>query len=120
MRALLTKWFRQFAKGDGITDNSLKALAKDIEDGVQGVSLGGGLYKYRLAKPGKGKSGGYRVIVCLKRGEKLFFIYGFSKSVRENITRNEQKDLGEFAATLLGLSDKALDKAIDAGELKEI
>jgi hypothetical protein len=30
-----------------------------------------------LAKPGKGKSGGYRVIVGLKRGERIFYLWFF-------------------------------------------
>lgn len=120
MRILLTKWFRQFAKSEGIANSSLKTLVSEIESGVRGASLGGGLYKYRLAKPGKGKSGGYRVIVCLKRDERLFFIYGFSKADRENITQAEQKDLGEFANTLLGLSEAAIEKAVALGTLKEI
>lgn len=120
MRILLTKWFQGFAKNEHITNASLKTLVSGIEDGIRGVSLGGGLYKYRLAKPGKGKSGGYRVIVGLKRGERIFFIYGFSKSVRENITSPEQKDLGEFAGVLLGLDDDAINKAVDIGKFLEI
>jgi hypothetical protein len=120
MRILLTKWFRQFAGNEGIANDSLKALASGIEGGEQGASLGGGLYKYRLAKPGKGKSGGYRVIVGMKQGERLFFLYGFSKSVRENITSTEQRDLKEFAKALLDLDDKAIDKMIAAGGFMEI
>lgn len=120
MRILLTRWFRGFAKSEHITNVSLKALVSGIEDGIRGVSLGGGLYKYRLAKPGKGKSGGYRVIVGLKRGERIIFIYGFPKSVRENITSFEQKDLGEFAKVLLGLDEAAINEAVNAGKFLEI
>lgn len=120
MRIVLTKWFRQFAESEGIADDSLKTLVAGIESGRQDVSLGGGLYKCRLPKPGKGKSGGYRVIVCMKQQERLFFLYGFSKSVRENITSGEQADLKDFAKTLLALDNKAMDKLIAAGKFIEI
>ncbi len=119
MRIVLTKWFRQFAENEGIANDALKTVAAGLESG-QGVSLGGSLYKCRLAQPGKGKSGGYRVIVCMKREERLFFLYGFSKSDRENITSGEQKDLKDFARTLLDLDGEALDKLIAAEKFTEI
>lgn len=120
MRVLVTKWFRGFARSEGIADASLKNLVTGIEGGVRGVSLGGGLYKYRLAKPGKGKSGGYRVIVCLKRGERLFFVYGFSKSVQENISGYEVEKYKDFADYLFSLNDADLDNAVKDGRLVEL
>lgn len=82
--------------------------------------MGGGLYKYRLAKPGKGKSGGYRLIVCLKRGERLFFVYGFSKSVQENISGYEVEKYKDFADYLFSLNDADLDNAVKDGRLVEL
>lgn len=120
MRILLTKWFRQFARSEGIADASLKSLASAIEGGVRGVSLGGGLYKYRLARSGKGKSGGYRVLVCLKRGERLFFVYGFPKSVQENIADHEVREYKKFADYLLALDDASLAYAVANGRLVEL
>lgn len=120
MRILLTKWFKAFAGAESITNESLKALTSGIEDGINGASLGSGLYKYRLSKPGKGKSGGYRVIVCMKRGERLFFVYAFSKSVRENLSRQELEVYRNFADHLLSLSDASLERAIREGVLTEL
>ena len=43
----------------------------------------------RVARPGEGKSGGYRVIVFFRSEEQTFFVYGFAKSNRDNIDRGE-------------------------------
>jgi hypothetical protein len=120
VRILLTKWFKGFAKSERITDSALKALVAGIEDGIRGASLGSGLFKYRLAKPGKGKSGGHRVIVCMKRGERLFFVYGFSKSGQENLSDYELKTYKKFAEYLLSLDDASLDYAVAEGRLTEL
>lgn len=73
-----------------------------------------------LAKPGKGKSGGHRVIVCMKHGEKLFFVYGFSKSVQENLSNEELKTYKKFAEYLLSLNDASLEYAVVEGRLTEL
>lgn len=120
MRMLLTKWFRGFAKSEHIPDSDLKTLAAGVEKGVRGVSLGSGVYKYRLPKSGKGKSGGYRVILCMKRAEKLFFVYAFPKSVQENLSDNELKVYRKFSGQLLSLDDAGLEHAIEEGKLIEL
>ncbi|MCY4594202.1 MAG: type II toxin-antitoxin system RelE/ParE family toxin [Bryobacterales bacterium] len=40
---------------------------------------------------GGGRSGGIRTIVLFRRGELAFFVYGFAKSGRENLRRDELK-----------------------------
>jgi hypothetical protein len=84
-------WFARFAAKEGITDGELKAIVNDVlETGQPAANLGGGVYKVRLARPGKGKSGGYRVIVFFKSGERTFYVYGFAKSVRANISEKDE------------------------------
>jgi hypothetical protein len=51
---------------EGITDNELKEIVKQLENGQFYANLGGGVYKMQLARPSEGKSGGYRVIVIFK------------------------------------------------------
>lgn len=120
MRIILTKWFRGFARREDITDASLKALASEIENGIHGASLGGGVYKYRLPRQGKGKSGGYRVIVCMQRGDKLFLVYGFAKSVRDNLSNQDVRTYKNFAEYLFSLDDARLAYAMAEGRLAEI
>ncbi|MDZ4759806.1 MAG: type II toxin-antitoxin system RelE/ParE family toxin, partial [Alphaproteobacteria bacterium] len=40
------------------------------------VDLGGGLLKKRIARPGQGKSGGFRTLVATNKGSKWFFVFG--------------------------------------------
>ena len=80
----------------------------------------GHVVKKRAALPGRGKSGGVRILVAFKRGDNAFFMYGFAKSARANIKDNELKALRLMAAQLLGYSNAGLAKALRAGELIEI
>ena len=43
----------------------------------------------RIARPGQGKSKGYRTIIVFRRGAKAFFMYGFAKSHQANINDEE-------------------------------
>ncbi len=44
--------------------------------------LGGGIVKQRVARPGKGKSGGYRTLILFRRGDRAIFAFGFAKSAQ--------------------------------------
>ena len=59
------------------------------ESGLIDADLGGGVVKQRIARPSEGKSGGYRSIVLIRAGEKAFFVYGFPKSSRANVRKDE-------------------------------
>ncbi|MDR0684329.1 MAG: type II toxin-antitoxin system RelE/ParE family toxin, partial [Spirochaetaceae bacterium] len=91
MRIFKTTWFSRLAAKEGISDEELKALVDSLEHGEAEADLGGGVYKQRIARAGGGKSGGYRVIVYFKSEYRSFFVYGYAKSDRENINKNELK-----------------------------
>ena len=86
MRIFKNTWFARYADKEGITDSELTEAVNLLEAG-QGTDLGGGVYKVRLARPGKGKAGSYRVIVFFKSEERTFFAYGFTKAKRKNIDK---------------------------------
>jgi len=72
----------------------LEILEKSlIENPKQGVDLGGGLYKVRLAikSKGKGKSGGYRVITYLvnqsNENTLINFVTLYDKSEESSINK---------------------------------
>ena len=54
---------------------------------------------------------GARTIVATKLAERWFFLYGFRKSERANIDRDELRALQKVAKDLLGLDDRQLDIA---------
>lgn len=85
MQIYKTKVFTRFVRKVGISDS---VLCKAIEaaDLKPDADLGGGVIKQRVARPNQGKSGGYRTIVLYRRGDQAFFVYGFSKNDKGNIT----------------------------------
>ena len=85
----MTKPFTRFASREGIADAALCEVVRRAEAGLIDADLGGGVVKLRLARKGRGKSGGFRVIVLFRRGARTFFVYGFAKSDRDNIRRDE-------------------------------
>jgi hypothetical protein len=121
VRVFKIPWFVRFAAKEGITDNELKAIVNEtLEAGQAEASLGGGVYKVRVARPGEGKSGGYRVIVFFKSGERTFYVYGFAKSSRGNITQKELRNHKESAKILFALADEQLDKLVKNGDFIEV
>ena len=72
------------------------------------ADLGGEVIKQRIARPGHGRSKGYRTIILFRRGAKAFFVYGFSKSQRANINGDEEKQFKEAAKLVLALMEKQL------------
>ncbi len=61
-----------------------------------GTSLGNNCFKIRLAisSKGKGKSGGARVLTCVKvTQESVYLLTIFDKNVKENITDHELSEL---------------------------
>ena len=103
-----------------MSDDELKALVNQLEAGQIDADLGGGVYKLRLGRQGAGKSGAYRVIVFFRSGHRTFFVYGFSKSGRANISGKELRFFRESAKINLGLTDEQLDKRLAAGQWIEL
>jgi hypothetical protein len=118
MRIFKNPWFTRFAAKEGIQDGELKDMANIPEQAE--ANLGGGVYKVRLARPGAGKSGGYRVIVYFRNGERTFYVYGFAKSVRTNIRQKELKGHKKMATINLSLTDEQLKRRIETGQWIEI
>lgn len=120
MRIFKTPWFTRFAGKEHIADESLKNAVDQLGAGQFDADLGGGVYKQRLARAGQGKSGGYRVLVCFRQGERSFFMYGFPKSNRDNISASEKNDLKKLAKILFAMTDEQLDEKVKAGAFQEI
>lgn len=120
MRIFKNLWFSRFAEREGIEDEELKAVVTQLEEGQINANLGGGVYKQRIARQGAGKSGGYRVIVFFRSGVRAFFVYGFAKSERDNISDTELRYFKKNAKTDLGLTDDHIQERLKKGTLQEI
>ena len=91
-----------------------------MTDGLFDADLGGSLFKKRIARPGQGKSGGFRTLVATNNGNRWVFVFGFPKNVRSNIDKDEEEALKKLAAQLMSLTPQAIGKAQRAGELIEV
>jgi hypothetical protein len=120
MRIFKNTWFTRFAVRAGITDEELRDTVNQLEAGQTDADLGSGVYKVRMARPGAGKSGGYRVIVFFRSGERMFFHYGFAKSNRGNISQKELKSLKKTAKKDLAMTDEQIAFRLRNGTLIEI
>jgi len=60
-----------------------------------------GLRKIRWRLPGKGKSGGIRIIYYLVCSEEVFFLYAYPKSKQENISDDQARVLRSLVDTHL-------------------
>lgn len=120
MRIYKTKWLARFARREGIADASMRAAVERAEQGSVDTDLGGGLIKMRVGRAGKGRSGGYRLIVAYRAQSRAVFLYGFAKNERENVTPNELEDLRELGRNWLRASQEAITRALDEGMLQEV
>jgi hypothetical protein len=115
-----TRTFARWMKHEGLADRDLHDAISEMRDGLVDARLGGGLVKKRIARPGQGKRGGYRVLVASNFGERWVFMFGFAKNERDNIDDDELRLMKRIAATLLEMSEQTVRKALEAGELMEI
>jgi hypothetical protein len=114
------KAFARFQRRERIADEALGKAVRGAEDGLVDADLGGGLIKQRVARPGRGKSGGFRTIIAYRRGNRAVFLFGFAKSQRANIDDDEIAYWQRIGRTYLGLDDDGLEAAITVGELIEV
>lgn len=120
MKVFLTKWTARFARREKISHASLREAIIRAEQGLIDADLGGGLIKQRVARAGKGRSGGYRTILAFRRGDRAIFLFGFAKSARENIGPDELKTAREIAAMWMAADAKKIAIGLEDHELEEV
>ena len=120
LRTFKTKPFERFANREGIPDAVLCDAVRRAGRGTIDADLGGGVIKQRIARRGQGRSGGFRVLVVFRRGERAFFVHGFAKSDRENLRRDELRGLRALADEMLGLDVPGLEAMLANGTISEV
>jgi len=119
MRVFKSKVFAKWAHKEGLSEKTLLGAVAEMEQGLIDADLGGGVFKKRVAIA-KGKSGGGRTLIAYRFADKAFFVYGFSKNAKANITATELKALKILANDLLNYNDTEINRLLDAGVLFEI
>jgi len=120
MRVFKTRTFQRWAGKAGVTNATLLGAVAEMKRGLVDADLGSNLFKQRVPLPGRGKSGSTRTIIATRFAGVLFFIYGFEKNQRDNISKKDFEAFKTVGILLLELSAEKLALAIEHGELKEI
>ena len=120
MRIFLNRPFQRFARNEGISDDAVCEAIARAERGLVDADLGGGVIKQRIPRPGEGRSGGFRSVILYQARQRSFFVYGFPKNERENITEDDLRGYREFAAQMLVYDEGLLEQAVKDKLWKEV
>jgi hypothetical protein len=119
VRIFKTKSLAKLARQHGISDESLVEAVDRAKRGLIDADLGGQVIKQRVARPGQGKRGGFRMLIGFGSNRSVF-LYAFAKNERENISGGELLSLREIAETLLKASQQEIAKALTDGTIIEV
>ena len=120
MRVFKNSRFHKFARKEKISDAMLCEAVERAERGQIDADLGAGLIKQRVARPGAGKSGGFRTLVFFRAEMRAVFAFGFAKSDMANLDDAEEAYLKKAAKLVLGFGDAQMDAEVAAGRMFEV
>ncbi|MCB1021939.1 MAG: type II toxin-antitoxin system RelE/ParE family toxin [Acidobacteria bacterium] len=120
MRVFQSKAFQRFVRKEKIAPSSLIDAVLRAEAGQIDADLGSGVIKQRIARSGGGKSGGYRSILFFRKNGLAVFVFGFSKSDRDNLDAAEEKAFKQAAKHVLGLTNEQWAKLVENGDFVEV
>lgn len=103
-----------------LTDSGLCEAVLEMTQGLIDADLGGGVVKKRVGLAGRGKRAGARTLVATNKGNRWFFLFGFEKNDRANISTEEKEALQAVAQDLLARTAKELETQVEDGTLQEI
>ena len=110
-----TPSFISAARSAGLSDDLRADIVQQVaENPALGVLIEGtgGFRKFRVGRPGQGKSGGFRIVTYYySAGVPVFLVTVFAKNQRANLTKAERNALARLSATLVETyrnKDKAL------------
>lgn len=120
MQVFKTKWFARYTRREGISDKDLREAIERAENGSIDADLGGGLIKQRVARPGRGRSGGYRTIVAYRKKHRAIFHYAFAKSERENIGTDETASFRSAGEYWLSVDAMTIRRSLEDSAIQEV
>jgi hypothetical protein len=120
LRVLKNTWFQRFSRKERIIDAALCEAVSRAAGGMIDADLGGGLIKQRVARPGAGKSGGYRTLILFPAETRAIFAFGFAKNDMDNVGGPDLADLKKAVKVLLALPEAGIDELVAAGTFVEV
>jgi hypothetical protein len=115
-----TRTFARWSRKTRVSDQTLRKAIVEMVAGLIDADLGGSVYKKRVPLPGRGKSGGARILVATKLADRWFLLFGFGKNEQANIDDRELAALQKLASALLSMTPAQLEHAVTKRELVEI
>ena len=119
-RIFKTRYFSRWMRKSGLTNAALLEAVREMHEGLIDADLGGGVIKKRVALAGRGKRAGARTLVATNKGSRWFFLFGFEKNSRDNVSETELQALQDLAHDLLARSAQQLTIALQDGSLEEL
>jgi hypothetical protein len=120
MRVFATRAFGQFARKEKINTAMLCDAIDRAGRGLVDADLGGCVIKQRVARTGRGRSGGYRTLIALRTQTRAVFLLGFAKNDKGNIEPHELKELRKTASEMLTWDANQVAKMLAANAWTEI
>ena len=72
-----TRTFARWSRKAKVSDKALVKAITEMAAGLIDADLAGSVYKKRVPLPGRGKSGGARILVATRHVNRWFLLYGF-------------------------------------------
>ena len=120
IRVFKTRHFSRWMRKTELTDSALCSAVAEMVQGLIDADLGGGVVKKRVGLAGRGKRGGARTLLATNKGNRWFFVFGFEKNDRANVSPDELEGLQTLAHELLARTSNQLDLAVADAALEEI
>ncbi len=125
MRVFLVPQVTRLMRKERLPEAALCRTGREVLAGTLGAGeadLGRGLFKKRIARPGGGKRGGYRMIVaCRQPGtEKVLFTYAFAKNAASTLTPQGHEALAKVAEAFLTADDGQVAALLASGDVNEV
>jgi hypothetical protein len=114
------KNFVKWQQSYNIDDSLLIEAAKAIDDAPKKGCLAKFLYKKRISGESSGKSSGHRVMVAARIGNNYFFMYGFAKNDKDNISDKELTAFKLMAKKYSSYGAEEIQFALTTSELEII
>lgn len=120
LRIFVTKSFDRQARKADLQDYALVEAVMRAERGLIDANIGRFLIKQRIARPGQGRSGGFRTMIMYRKGNLAVFIYAFAKADQANLSDRELNSLQALADSVADVSPAAIIELVKIGEWRPI
>ena len=120
MRIFKSRYFDRWVDNAAITSSQLREAVQELSNGLHDGNLGVGVYKKRIAQKGRGKRSSFRTLVAYQERDKAFFMYGYAKNVKANISVKEKQGYRKLAREYLALNEEQLLNLLKQGLLVEV